>query len=920
MRSWCLAALVGLCAVPVWSATSDAGPAHLVVDLNPGSVAWTPDQTSVFQSFIRLGNRVLFLGFLSNDVQCGLWVTDGTAAGTGRLADLCAESLTPQVSSFQVQILGVSGQLAFLLDSSSRLWRSDGTAAGTFSLGITVSTDNAQPVLGLNGLLFVACDTPGNCTLWRSDGTAAGTGPLREITNEPGALTFIRFFVQGDHMLFSVTGVPGVLWTTDGTASGTRQLVRFPDRIGSVLAVGSALYVSTNGSRSTLWLIPAEGARPLRLGRFPLDFRSVGVRLFQAGGRVLFEADEGDGVVSLWEIALHSRLRFLARFGNGMGPIAEVGGQLIFATAVSGSADSYSLWVLGPKMGHPHPVRDCPEGCPTIDPAAAQLGVLGGLAVFAGRDSRGSELWETDGTGPGTRLVKDLCPGDCDSSPSGFAPALGRLIFTAGDRDLWVTDGTAAGTTRLGRIISRRNGLDAAELNGRLIFNGLDDVAGSQPWVSDLTVAGTRQLLSLGGGLAAGSSVQSLTPFGSGVLFGACSSEGPALWRSDGTVAGTQRLVAAGLDCGAFFIGPIDTVGGAALFSLDPAHLWRTDGTPEGTQILASWSGSAVGNLLPLNGGLFFTASSNPPQAPFVVDFWHSDGTPQGTVQTGSLTTGGGFYLAGATASSALFVAQQSDPPFDTFLWRTDGTSAGTGALVDLLSLPSFLPGDFVPLDGKALLVMEAVGRPVGRELWTTDGTAAGTVPVIADPNAPQPLNPRGLAVFQGVAWFFADTGDSARPVSLWRSDGTEAGTVPVFDLPGDPTVFAAPVLVAAGDFVFFRLDDGVHGEELWRSDGTAAGTFLVRDIAPGLAHSRPDSLTAGGGRLYFTATDGEHGLELWTSDGTAAGTTMVQDILPGPASSWPQNLVAADGNLFFTAVDDVHGRELWVLPLEPQP
>ncbi|HEV7507852.1 MAG TPA: ELWxxDGT repeat protein [Thermoanaerobaculia bacterium] len=920
MRFGLFAALLSLClAAPAVPASAE--PAHLVADLNPALVPF--DESVAFKSFTPLGGRVLFLGFFfAGDNQCGLWSTDGTAAGTGRLADLCAESLSPANDSSRVRILGVAGPLVFLTDSLGRLWRTDGTAigAGTFSLGIRVSAEHGLPVLGPGGILyFVSCDAAGDCQPWRSDGTAAGTEPLAHVELDPGGIPFFQFVVQGNHVVFSSLDSQGAhLWTTDGTPDGTRQLALFQNRIGAILPVGGALYVSTGGSRSDVWLVPAAGSPVAHLGSFPVDFRGAGVPLLQAGGRVLIQDFEGDGVASLWEIpASNRRVRFLARFENGMGPVAEVGGRLVFGAAAAGNGSSFLLWSLGPKAVHPRPVSGCPGGCPKIDLTNAGFSLLGGRALFAGVDHRGSELWQTDGTGTGTRLVKDLCPGNCASSPRDFGRFLGRLLFTAAAGDLWVTDGTPAGT----RIVSRTaGGLDFAGLGSRVVFSGLDSFAGAQPWVSDLTVAGTHRIDILGGGLAAGSAIQSLTPFGSGVLFGTCPlAGGTGLWHSDGTAGGTERLLDAGQGCGTFSITPFVTAGGLAFFSLDRFHLWRTDGTPAGSQILTSLGGALLPGFLPLDGGLFFVAGSTTnPQPPFSWDFWRSDGTPQGTLRTGSVTLSGGLVPLAAVGSTVLFFAQRNEPPFPDALWRTDGTTAGTGALLNLSAAPG--PPDLVPLNGKALLVVEAAGRPVGRELWTTDGTAAGTVPVISSLEAPRPLNPRGLGVLQGTAYFFADTGDPARPLSLWRSDGTEAGTSLVADFaaPSDPTALFSLSLTPAGDFLFFALDDGVHGEELWRTDGTAAGTVLVRDIAPGAAHGRPEFLTAADGRLYFTATDGEHGLELWTSDGTAEGTVMVQDILPGPTSSWPQNLVAADGNLFFTAVDGVHGRELWVLPLEP--
>src|SRR5687767_10956006 len=76
---------------------------------------------------------------------------------------------------------------------------------------------------------------------------------------------------------------------------------------------------------------------------------------------------------------------------------------------------------------------------------------------------------------------------------------------------------------------------------------------------------------------------------------------------------------------------------------------------------------------------------------------------------------------------------------------------------------------------------------------------------------------------------------------------------------------------------LFFRPDDGVHGDELWKSNGTGAGTVLVKDINPGIAGSELQEFVNVNGILYFRADDGVHGAELWKSDGTAAGTVMVR-------------------------------------------
>jgi|GEM_PF-1674794 len=113
---------------------------------------------------------------------------------------------------------------------------------------------------------------------------------------------------------------------------------------------------------------------------------------------------------------------------------------------------------------------------------------------------------------------------------------------------------------------------------------------------------------------------------------------------------------------------------------------------------------------------------------------------------------------------------------------------------------------------------------------------------------------------------------------------------------------------------LYFRSNDGEHGQELWKSDGTAAGTVMVKDINPGSGSSAPDSLTNVNGTLYFRSNDGAHGQELWRSDGSETGTVMVKDINPGSGSSAPNSLVNVNGTLYFNANDGMHGQELWKL------
>ncbi len=70
------------------------------------------------------------------------------------------------------------------------------------------------------------------------------------------------------------------------------------------------------------------------------------------------------------------------------------------------------------------------------------LTAVDGALVFSATDGvAGAELWISDGTKRGTRLIQDLAPGPDASSPSDFVVFKDHVFFAAGDathgRELW---------------------------------------------------------------------------------------------------------------------------------------------------------------------------------------------------------------------------------------------------------------------------------------------------------------------------------------------------------------------------------------------------------------------------------------------------------------------------------------------------
>jgi ELWxxDGT repeat protein len=88
-------------------------------------------------------------------------------------------------------------------------------------------------------------------------------------------------------------------------------------------------------------------------------------------------------------------------------------------------------------------------GLPAVDLAA--------VTVFVFDDGiHGTELWATDGSPAGTRLVLDINPGPSSSGITSLIVAQGTAYFWADDGtnglQLWRSNGTAAGTLLVANI------------------------------------------------------------------------------------------------------------------------------------------------------------------------------------------------------------------------------------------------------------------------------------------------------------------------------------------------------------------------------------------------------------------------------------------------------------------------------------
>ncbi|HEV7517183.1 MAG TPA: ELWxxDGT repeat protein [Thermoanaerobaculia bacterium] len=901
-----------------------AQPAHRVADVNTSA----DDGSAVFP----WGNGVVTLGsivfFAASDGVDGteLWRSDGTAAGTRRVKDVCPGSCP----SGPLFLTVVGSEIFFSADDGAHgreLWQSDGTEAGTQLVrdvvpGLTGS--GPGQLTEVNGRLFFAAnDGVHGLEPWVSDGTEAGTVPLADIQPGAGASNPWLLGKVGASLLFSADdGVHGIeLWKTDGTPAGTSFVKDINPGSGSALTFGSPFFLP---------------------------------KAVALGGQLLFAADDGTHGAELWTSdgtnAGTTLLADLAPGSDSSSPFnLVVAGALVYFQGRD-SGHGVELWKSDGTAAGSTLVKDINPGAASSVPL--ELTAVGSQLFFSANDGvHGRELWKSDGTDAGTVLVKDVKPGAGEGvsffPPAGLTALGSRLFLFADDgvhgSEPWTSDGTDAGTALLadlnpgsvGSFLGQGFGLNqVTTAAGRWYFGAFSPATGAEMYASDGTTAGTVLLADVnhqasafnlaffGSGLAAPGLLADL---GGTLFFRATDGvSGQELWKSDGTAVGTAQVKDIEPGPGDSSPDDLTALGGELFFSTDngtTAALWKSDGTTAGTQPLANLS---TADLTPLGDTLLFSGEGSQGAEP-----WKTDGNIGGMAGTVLVKD-----IAPGTASSNPYGFTALGPallfgatgPEGTELWRSDGTTAGTVLVKDVQ--PG--AGSSVPLQLTAagpLVFFSADDGTSGRELWAADGNVGGG----AGTHRVKDVNPgsgsgvaesfdreNAFAVLGNTLFFAAD--DGVHGFELWKSDGTDAGTVLVKDV--FPGARSAEIrwLTAAFDRIYFVADDGVHGRELWVSDGNVdggTGTHLVADLLPGLGSSLPLELHAVGKRIVFSADDGVHGRELWKSNGTGAGTVLLEDLNPGPDSSSPLAFTESGGSLYFVANDGTTGFELWSLPRE---
>jgi ELWxxDGT repeat protein len=409
------------------------------------------------------------------------------------------------------------------------------------------------------------------------------------------------------------------------------------------------------------------------------------------------------------------------------------------------------------------------SGVTTSDLEPLDAVVLQGRVYYRGTDGvHGDELWVTDGTASGTRMVKDLAPGDDSSAPGAFAVMAGKMYFsatTATGEELWVSDGTSAGTHLLADVggpttSSAPSGLTVA--GGRLWFVAETTTpsgpTGRELFVSDGTAAGTRLVADIAPGPASSYVEDVVALAGGGVAFFATAAGTDSeLWASDGTAAGTGVVRDLnGTEAGSV-AGDLVTLGdGTLLFAGNSGtgwRLWRSDGTHDGTVAVDPSATAVADPIRPVAlGGLVYFLGHSPQTG---TELFRTDGTAGGTTVVADLVPGPGSSkpgYPGVAGGQVWFEASTAVGRTELWSYRPGGTAR----MRDVLAtggVGTYLHG-YADVNGEVFFSAE---QGVGNELYTVDRTG---VRLVADHNVGGPSFP-SLPVALGATALYAAASDT---------------------------------------------------------------------------------------------------------------------------------------------------------------
>ena len=835
----------------LWRTNGTEVGTQLVKDISPGIYSSNPrfigsfDNTLLFNASIRDSGSFLFTTtgsasgtnplldkdgnpvfqasdpVMVNDVLYfysigDLYRTQGTPESTYRLVDFQVHNIN--YIRGLVAVADLFFFMAYNHESGYEPWVSDGTTNGTRLLkdinpGLASSDviGGLSITAGADQIYFLAEDAVHGKELWKSDGTSEGTSLLKDLTSGPEGSTISYLGVVNDVLYFTYrkSNIERDLWKTDGTAEGT---VKLEDELrgntpimfkGELFFRGDGRLWKANGSSEVQltdhFVEPSFAITDDWL--YYLVSSNDGIGLWRTDG-----SEDGEEFIKNLTDRSYYDVENLISAGENIFFTCETDSFGIELCASDGTAEGTQIMVdsrPGPEDGF-ESYRD------------VKFGFVGENLIFAGySEEQGRELWISDATPEGTRLLRDLTPRTNNVRLSGLPVAFKGSSYFLADTGFWKTDGTPEGTMMIkGFQGSNHGGLRV--FNNQLVFSAEYPELGRTLWTSDGTPEGTTLVFDTSNNKTIRILMNQENPvFNGEIYFRGLNEFGYELWKTDGTVEGTYMVK--------------DIYEGNIQSSIEL--------NKESTVVL--------------NGNLFFGAANEA----LGFELWKTDGTEEGTVAVTDINPQGNATVSNMTLLNNLILFTADDGSSGKELWSTDGTIDGTMMIKDIY------PGEKhgIPystfIKYKDHIYFQGENQEFGRELWRTDGTEEGTELFLDLYLNDKWSSPSDFQVIEDYLYFLARTEEGKK---LFRTNGTVEGTSQVMD-----ATVGSTYLHADGNIFYDNYTDST-GNQLWRLAPGKTEPVLVKGTPEGFYAGNTRLQNYVNNTLFFKGSDDLHGEELW--------------------------------------------------------
>lgn len=399
----------------------------LLLDIEKGT--GSSDYSGI--NFIRV-NSNLFFTASNASLGSELYITDGTPGKTKLVKDiypLVSEGSSPKfLTEFNGQLLFAAQENLHGLE----LWISDGTDAGTHivkdinpgqSESMSGSLGKGKQIISFkNKAYFFAKDKPGeNPALWETDGTEQGTIKIFTFNStfpDPNNLTIFQ-----DNLYFTVKEnstegyelysfnistkslklVKDITSNDDTNFSEVTSSSKYIYFVGQSTLDGNNIYVSDGTEQGTKAI-----KKVIKVGFNPAGkFTFINNKTFFFANDSIFVTDgSSTGTINLG-LKVHNT--------NASNWVSD--GDKIYFEGINPATNlGYELYQSDGTIQGTKIVKDLNTGSDGSDPV--YLTLIGKTLYFVANDGvKGPEIYYTDGTSAGTKLLYDIVPGPSSSSP-----------------------------------------------------------------------------------------------------------------------------------------------------------------------------------------------------------------------------------------------------------------------------------------------------------------------------------------------------------------------------------------------------------------------------------------------------------------------------------------------------------------------